>query len=466
MTAPGASRRAPRVPPAEFADTVQLPRPEAGAADAAALRGEAANDEDSPLFRAEVLEGRRPQMAGEVLLSARPSAGWAALLAGLAALALLGLLLGGSYTRRATVAGYLAPDQGVLRLHAPGPATVLEQHVREGQDVQRDQVLYVLGTDRPAAGEAGYQAGIRDSLEERRRLLEAERQTVAAATDEEVAALGQRLAVTRRAALQAEGQQRDLRAERDLAAQAAARYRGLFEQGLVTRDTWQAREREVLDLGQREAQLGRERLVLQREAVEIGQALEAARSRLATQQQALGRELAAVREQYSNVEARRRIVVTAPQAGRATLVQGLPGSSVDASRPLLTLLPREVTLQALLYAPSRTVGFVRPGTPVWLRHEAYPFQKFGHQRGEVVSVSTFPAEAGELAGLAAFAQAAGSEPLYAITVRLDRQTLAVGAQAQPLRPGLRVEADLLMENRRLYEWMLEPLFSLRRVVGA
>jgi membrane fusion protein len=147
-------------------------------------------------------------------------------------------------------------------------------------------------------------------------------------------------------------------------------------------------------------------------------------------------------------------------------VQGLPGSTVDGSRPLLTLLPSAVTLQAQLYAPSRTVGFVRPGTRVWLRHEAYPYQKFGHQEGEVVSVSTFPADLSELAGLAAFAEAGSSEPLYAITVRLRHQTLDVQGQAQALRPGLRVQADLMMERRRLYEWMLEPLYTLRRVVGA
>ena len=32
--------------------------------------------------------------------------------------------------------------------------------------------------------------------------------------------------------------------------------------------------------------------------------------------------------------------------------------------------------------------------------------------------------------------------------------------AQPLQAGMVVEADVLQEKRKLYEWVLEPLYSL------
>ncbi|PXW94544.1 membrane fusion protein [Sphaerotilus hippei] len=419
----------------------------------------------SPLFRSEVIEGRRPQMTGEVLLTARRASRWAAGLAGVSALALVTLVAAGSYTRRAAVSGYLAPDQGVVRLYAPATATVLEQRVREGQQVDKGEVLYVLSTDRIGPGEVDYQQAISGTLEERRRSLEVERQAVDGAGVVDLQALRQRLQVSRHEREQLGRQLQALELQIQGAEETRLRYRDLFQQGLVTRDVWQDKERETLELRQRLQGLVREQLALQRLGVELGQQLEAAQARRVTQQQSLGRELAALREQYTGSEARRRVIVTAPHGGRATLVQGLPGSTVDGSRPLLTLLPEQVTLQAQLYAPSRAVGFIRPGTSVWLRHEAYPYQKFGHQEGEVVSVSTFPAELDELVGLAAFADAANREPLYAITVRLRSQSMPVQGQAQPLRPGLRVQADLMMERRRLYEWMLEPLFGLRRAVS-
>jgi membrane fusion protein len=30
----------------------------------------------------------------------------------------------------------------------------------------------------------------------------------------------------------------------------------------------------------------------------------------------------------------------------------------------------------------------------------------------------------------------------------------------PLQPGMQLEADIMMERRRLIEWVLDPLFTL------
>ena len=38
--------------------------------------------------------------------------------------------------------------------------------------------------------------------------------------------------------------------------------------------------------------------------------------------------------------------------------------------------------------------------------------------------------------------------------------LAYG-RPEPLRPGMLLEADILGERRKLHEWLLEPLYSLR-----
>jgi membrane fusion protein len=31
---------------------------------------------------------------------------------------------------------------------------------------------------------------------------------------------------------------------------------------------------------------------------------------------------------------------------------------------------------------------------------------------------------------------------------------------QPLQAGMQLDADVILENRRLWEWMLEPLFTV------
>ena len=72
-------------------------------------------------------------------------------------------------------------------------------------------------------------------------------------------------------------------------------------------------------------------------------------------------------------------------------------------------------------------------------------------------------QATELAGLPlpeAMKGAASAEPLYRITVTLDRQAVQAYGQAQPLAAGMQLEADVLLDRRRLIEWIFEPLLSV------
>jgi membrane fusion protein len=55
---------------------------------------------------------------------------------------------------------------------------------------------------------------------------------------------------------------------------------------------------------------------------------------------------------------------------------------------------------------------------------------------------------------------ADSEPLYRITVQLSAQTVTAYGMSRALQAGMLVDADVLQEKRHLYEWVLEPLYSL------
>jgi membrane fusion protein len=45
-------------------------------------------------------------------------------------------------------------------------------------------------------------------------------------------------------------------------------------------------------------------------------------------------------------------------------------------------------------------------------------------------------------------------------VSLESQNVtAYGAQV-PLQPGMTLEADVALERRRLFEWMLDPLYAV------
>jgi membrane fusion protein len=72
-------------------------------------------------------------------------------------------------------------------------------------------------------------------------------------------------------------------------------------------------------------------------------------------------------------------------------------------------------------------------------------------------VSRTPLQAAELASLAL---PQSNEPLYRITVALDKQAVQAYGQAQPLAPGMQLDADVLLDRRRLIEWIFEPVLSV------
>jgi membrane fusion protein len=75
----------------------------------------------------------------------------------------------------------------------------------------------------------------------------------------------------------------------------------------------------------------------------------------------------------------------------------------------------------------------------------------------VIAVSRNPMAPAELG----FTPADGSrDPLYRIKARLDSQSIAAYGRFEPLQPGMQIEADILLDRRRLIEWIFEPLLGL------
>jgi membrane fusion protein len=52
------------------------------------------------------------------------------------------------------------------------------------------------------------------------------------------------------------------------------------------------------------------------------------------------------------------------------------------------------------------------------------------------------------------------EPLYRVRAALDSQTVMTYGEAARLQAGMLVDADVLLDRRRLIEWVFEPLYSL------
>ena len=103
-----------------------------------------------------------------------------------------------------------------------------------------------------------------------------------------------------------------------------------------------------------------------------------------------------------------------------------------------------------------------------MRYQAYPYQKFGHAQGKIISIAKTALGKQELASLGGasadsenqMVQAQANEPVYLVKVKLEKQTIKVYGKNKPLQIGMVVEADILHERKKLYEWVLDPLYSI------
>jgi multidrug efflux pump subunit AcrA (membrane-fusion protein) len=153
------------------------------------------------------------------------------------------------------------------------------------------------------------------------------------------------------------------------------------------------------------------------------------------------------------------IGLRAPENGMVANLIAQTGDVVTAGERLLSILPQHALLKAELWLPSRAIGFVESGNRVALRYPAFPYQKFGQQSGQVEEISPNATAPSELIGRLGRMI---SEPLYRVVVKLDRQAVSAYGKEQPLKCGMIVDADILLEQRRLIEWVLGPLFGMSR----
>lgn len=405
------------------------------------------------LFRHAAVQARQTEWLGKIVMIRPPSFALASALAiGMVAL-VIAFLIGASYTARTTVSGRLMPVAGLVQVYVPQSGIVMEKNVSEGQAVEQGETLFVISGERQSVTRGGTEAMGSEQIALRGASLREEMLKLGQLQREEERELSRRIALLEAEQARIDSQLAGQTLRVQLAEQARARAQTLLNQQFISREQFQASESALLEKNLDLQELERDRLAGKREL----ETQRSAHTNLPLLQQArhaqLARILSGTEQELNESEARRRLLITAPAAGTATALGAERGQTVDRGTPLLAIVPRGSPLQAELYAPSRAIGFIKPGQTVQLRYQAYPFQKFGHARGVVTALSRSTL----LEGGAGPGQ---REALYRVTVRLDSQSVQAYGEARPLSSGMTLDADILHERRKLYEWVLEPLLSL------
>jgi membrane fusion protein len=425
------------------------------------------------LFRPESLRARELAWQGRPALAVGLPAAFASFASIALAAAIAALITFGSYARRVDMEGTILPSVGLMVISSPSAGWIAALAVQEGEAVEKGALLYTLDLDTTTKDGRTQQQIINAQTAEREMLAqEVDRKTWMG--EETRNQLRQKIGNLEVQIDQLSGQItmhqgffKTINKEYNLFLALVEHRQASLNEMNSRQQAWMQSQSKLQDLESSKLRL-------------IGE-LNNAQYQLATIPISTAGEIDAVKtrildinEKLANTEARRSIEIRAPEAGVVTAIVGHPGQVVGAGAPMLKIVPKHASMHAELLAPSSAVGFIHHGDRVLLRYSAYPYQKFGEYWGTVVTVSDAALTPEEVQNLLTGAQPIKQSlpvgvsptkqtgPFYRVIVKPDSQFVRVYGEERKLPVNMQVQAYALLDRRRLYQWILEPLYDIGR----
>ncbi|EMS2745525.1 HlyD family efflux transporter periplasmic adaptor subunit [Neisseria gonorrhoeae] len=415
----------------------------------------------SHLFRKEVFVAQQNKWTGQVILTRPFSFLFLTFCAFLIALCIIIFLIFGSYINKTTVEGQLLPTMGVVRVYSSDIGTITHKFVEDGNFVKAGEPLFKLSTSRfgekgnvqaKLAAEANLKKTLAlQELERLKRIHQNEQKNV----HNNIHRLNNQLENIKQ---QITGQNRQIR----LAEKTLNKNKFLASQGAVSQQDKMTAESHLLEQRSRLESLKREQNNAIRELDEQKITLSSLPERHKTELSQLNRAITEMNQEILDFDLKSEQTIRASKSGYISTINVDIGQQVEPSKLLLSIVPEQTELVANLYIPSKAVGFIKPKDKVVLRYQAYPYQKFGHATGEIISVARTALGKQELSGLGIIFTNPTllNEPAYLVKVKLEKQTIKAYGENKPLQIGMILEADILHERKKLYEWVLDPLYSI------
>lgn len=415
----------------------------------------------SHLFRKEVFVAQQNKWTGQVILTRPFSFLFLTFCAFLIALCIIIFLIFGSYTNKTTVEGQLLPTMGVVRVYSSDIGTITHKFVEDGNFVKAGEPLFKLSTSRfgekgnvqaKLAAEANLKKTLAlQELERLKRIHQNEQKNV----HNNIHRLNNQLENIKQ---QITGQNRQIR----LAEKTLNKNKFLASQGAVSQQDKMTAESHLLEQRSRLESLKREQNNAIRELDEQKITLSSLPERHKTELSQLNRAITEMNQEILDFDLKSEQTIRASKSGYISTINVDIGQQVEPSKLLLSIVPEQTELVANLYIPSKAVGFIKPKDKVVLRYQAYPYQKFGHATGEIISVARTALGKQDLSGLGIIFTNPTllNEPAYLVKVKLEKQTIKAYGENKPLQIGMILEADILHERKKLYEWVLDPLYSI------
>jgi membrane fusion protein len=404
------------------------------------------------LFRDEVLAARSDTASGASVDIRPVSAGRMTAFFLLLCLAVILVLVFGSYTKKERVVGVIQPIAGVAMVVPPESGTIKRVLVKEGQTVKAGDLIAELSNER-FSDEGNTQALLEKNLEGQRQRVQVQSEGQAEAHSAALDGLEQRIAQGRRdlgtLAEEVRLQEQQIASSRRMLDKLTP----LAAEHIISDVQYEQQRQTLLDQTGRLQTLKRQRSATEADLAQAQDERSRQTAQHRVERATLDRDLLNLQQEQVQRRGSRVTLLRAPIDGVVSGLLATAGQVVSPSAQIASVVPVASAMEAVLYVPSTAMGFIKAAQDVRISYDAFPYQRFGQYHGVISSVSQTDVP---LPGAAA---AGDRRAMFIVRVALDKPTVKAYNTEIALRAGQTLAADIEIDRRTLMRWMLDPLFA-------
>jgi len=362
-----------------------------------------------------------------------------------------------TYSRKEAVLGWLAPKEGLIRISVSQGGLVEQVLFEQGDNVEKGKPIFIISEEKKLISGAGSSDDLLNKLSQEKAEIELQ---IRLESDSNASALKNARLLLNQLKLEkieVEEQIKQQQERLSLQHEMFNKYKILHDDGLTVsflelqtqREMYLSQKQALASQKQRLVALERE--IINTEAILIERPLNSRQTK-----SELKRRLIDLSNRQTQAETLGSHAIISPISGSIATLEVQPGNTVYPRQLLASLLPEDADLFAEVYIPSRAIGFIKPKQEVRVMYAAFPHQRFGAANGTVLEVSNTvlrPEEIPTSIGL--------QEPAYKARIKLQKQSMQGFGEIMPLRPGMALQAEIILEKRSFLQWILEPLRARR-----
>ena len=161
----------------------------------------------------------------------------------------------------------------------------------------------------------------------------------------------------------------------------------------------------------------------------------------------LSASLSEIRNKRLQIEKQKQILKSPIDGYVNKILVHTEGGVVSPTEKIMTIVPKDASMQIRAKVLNQDVGFVEPNMPVSIKVDTYNFQKYGILDGVVTIVSPNSIEDEHLGDI------------YEVYIEPKNFTLMVEGKEQSIKYGMSTTNEIKIGKRRIIEFFIYPLIK-------